>query len=98
MIGEKRRYIEARAGFSPSICDKSIQLLRAIKEYLLSFEETRHELAAIFEAFNNFILRSQKDIKVLLDYDERFMSRRDILASHLGSDIILTKCTISYTF
>ena len=76
--------IEARVDYETNIYDNPINLLQAIKEHSLQYEETRYEMKIIVDAFENYFNCKQKDNKSLLDYTKRFQVSRDVLNSHLG--------------
>ena len=48
-------------------------------------------MAAVHATFRSFITIKQKEGESLLDYSQRFKAARDVLVSHLGGPIILTK-------
>ena len=83
--------IEARVDYETNIYDNPINLLQAIKEHSLQYEETRYEMKIIVDAFENYFNCKQKESKSLQDYTKRFKVSRDVLNSHLGGVIRLHK-------
>ena len=64
-------------------------LIKAIKEHSLCFEESRYEMATIFDALKNYVNCKQKEQgkESLLDYTRRFKLSREILMSHVGDHL-----------
>ena len=85
--------IEARTTYESDIYNKPIALLKAIKEHSLCFEESRYEMATIFDALKNYVNCKQKEQgkESLLDYTRRFKLSREILTSHMGGPFVLNK-------
>ena len=48
-------------------------------------------MAAVHATMKAFLMMRQKDQELLIDYLNQFKAARDVLASHLGGPIILTK-------
>ena len=83
--------IEARIDYESAVYNDPIELLRAIKEHALNYEESRYEMATIFDALKAFVNCRQKDKKNIQDYTKRFKVVREVLISHLGGSIVLQK-------
>ena len=47
--------IEARVDYEKDIYDNPINLLQAIKEHSLQYEDTRYEMRVIIDALENYI-------------------------------------------
>lgn len=83
--------IEAQTNFKLTIYKNPIELLKTIKKHNLNYEKLRYEMKIINDVFKNFLLYKQKDKEILLDYIRSFKVLRDVLKSHVGSEIILSK-------
>jgi hypothetical protein len=83
--------IAARSTFKSTIYNNPIELLIAVKEHALNYQETRYEMSIISDAFRAVFSVQQKESESLQDYTRRFKTAREILESHLGGQIILPK-------
>jgi hypothetical protein len=82
--------IESRADFD-KIKNDPINLLKAIKEHSLNNQENPYTMSIILDAIRTLMSTKQKDKESLQDYTKRFREARDVMKSHLGGPIILTK-------
>ena len=83
--------INARKEYESKIYSDPMELLRAIKEHLLNYLETRYEMSIILDAFQALIHARQKEQENLQDYTQCFKTATKILVSHIGSPIMLKK-------
>ena len=83
--------ILSRKDYESTVKDNPIELLKAIKQHALNYQENRYEMAIIYDALKTLLLTRQKEGENLQDYTRRFCTARDIAVSHLGGPIILTK-------
>ncbi len=83
--------ISSRSSFESKIYNDPIELLMAIKEHALNYQESRYEMSIISDAFRAVFHVHQKENENLQDYTKRFKTSREILESHLGGQIILSK-------
>ena len=83
--------IEARTDYQSNVHNNPIELLKAIKEHSLNYEETRYDMRIIANAFEACFNCRQKDNESLQDYTKRFKMARDVLHSHLGEVVRLHK-------
>jgi hypothetical protein len=83
--------IVSRTIFEDTIYNDPIELLKAVKEHALNYQETRYEMSIISDAFRAVFNVRQKEGESLQDYTRRFKTAREILESHLGGQIILSK-------
>jgi hypothetical protein len=83
--------IIARSNFENEIYNDPIKLLNAVKEHALNYQETRYEMSIISDAFRALFNVQQKESESLQDYTRRYKTAREILESHLGGQIVLTK-------
>ena len=65
-------------------------LINAIKEQTLNYQDTRYEMEIIDNSLTHFLLTKQKD-KELHKYTKRFKSSKQVLKSQLGGPIKFTK-------
>jgi hypothetical protein len=83
--------IESRKDYDTVVKDNPIELLKAIKEHALNYNENRYEMSIILDSMRALLNLRQKDGESLQDYTKRFKTARDVLRSHVGGPIILTK-------
>jgi hypothetical protein len=82
--------IEARIDYQ-KIRNNPIELLKGIKEHSMNYQENRYSMSIILDAFRTLLGTKQRDGESLQDYTKRFRVARDVLKSHIGGPIILTK-------
>ena len=82
--------IEARTDFA-KLKDDPIELLKAIKQHALNYQEHRYEMSIILDALRSVINLKQREGEILHDYTKRFKTARDVMISHIGGPLILTK-------
>eukprot|EP00978_Attheya_sp_CCMP212_P016785 scaffold44262_cov52-Attheya_sp.AAC.7 len=68
-----------------------IELLKAVKEHSLNYQEHRYEMSIILDSIKNMLETHKKEHENLSDYTKRFKTSRDVLELHIGGPIILTK-------
>ena len=83
--------LENRSEFESKIKGNPIELLKAIKEHAMSFQETKWCILTIIDALKAFINMKQKEEESLIDYRKRFKTAKDVFMSHIGGPLILTK-------
>jgi hypothetical protein len=83
--------IESRQDFDKYIVNNPIKLLEAIKEHALHFQDKKYPMTIIMDAFRAFSNTKQKENESLQDYTKRFKVAKEVLESHLGGPINLTK-------
>ena len=83
--------IQARSDYVTKIKNKPRELLKAIKQHALNFEETRYDMAIVHDAFKTMFSTVQKEGESLQDYTKRFKVAKEVLESHIGGPLILSK-------
>jgi hypothetical protein len=83
--------IEAHPNYATKIRGSPIELLKNICQHFLNYHENRYEMSIIFDAMRNFINLRQKDGELLQEYTKRFKAALDVLTTHLGGPIQLTR-------
>jgi hypothetical protein len=73
--------IGSRSDYDTTVYNDPIQLLRAIKEHSLNYQETRYEMSIILDAFRAVFNSKQKESESLQDYTRRFKTSTEILES-----------------
>ena len=76
--------IQTRSDFESTIFDDPIELLRAIKQHALNFDETQYSMSIISNSERAFFATVQKRNESVTEYTRRFRTPRDIMESHLG--------------
>jgi hypothetical protein len=74
--------LEQRTDYETTIYNDPIELLKAIKEHALNYQETRY--SALFST-------KQREGENLQEYTKRFKTSKEILESHIGAPVILQK-------
>ena len=80
--------IEEHPDFESVIRDDPIELLKAIKVLMHEIARVRYPLASFTDALTRLINLKQLEHENLLDYVKRFKQNRDVLKSHVGSEIL----------
>jgi hypothetical protein len=83
--------VMAISNFEKKIYNDPIELLNSVKKHALNYQETRYEMSIISDSFRALFNVQQKENESLQDYTRRFKTAREILESHLGGPLILTK-------
>ena len=92
MRQRNEKKIQTTRDFETKIEDDPIELLKSIKEHALSYQEDKYLMEIIVEALISFLITSkQKEDEHLNDYTKRFKVLREVMESHLGGPLILTK-------
>ena len=83
--------MQARIDYESKVHNDPIELLKSMKEHALNYEESRHEMAMIFNTLKEHVNCRQKEKESSLDFTKRFKVVREVLQSHLGGATILKK-------
>jgi hypothetical protein len=68
-----------------------INLLKAIKQQVLNYQESCYKMSTILEALENLVNIKQKDTESLQDYTKRFRTVSAVMESHIGGPLQLNK-------
>lgn len=79
--------IESMKSFESRIKKNPIELLKAIKQYALSYQETKYKASIIYEIQYTFFNLKQQEGESLQDYSNRFKTAREVLETHVGGPI-----------
>ena len=83
--------ISNRRDFRNEIYDNPINLLKAIKEHALNYQEYKYSMSIVSDALRNLLHTKQKDNENLQEYARRFRTAEEIFQSHLGGPMVLPK-------
>ena len=83
--------ILARKDYQNQIYNNPINLLKAIKEHSLNYQESRYEMSIISDALRAAITLKQRENENIQEYTRRFKTSKEILEQHLGGPLVLTK-------
>jgi hypothetical protein len=83
--------LEQRTDYKTKIYNDPIELLKAIKEQALNYQETRYEMSIISDAFSALFGAKQREGENLQEYTKHFKTSKEILESHIGAPVILRK-------
>ena len=86
-----RNKIEARTDYGTKIKNNPIELVKAIKEHSLSYQENRYNMAVIFDSLKTMVNLRQKEGETLQDYTKRFRVTREVLETQIGGTIAIPK-------
>ena len=86
--------LEQRTDFHNKIYNNPINLLKGIKQHALDYQETKYAMEVIDNALVHFLLMKQRE-ELLYDYVRKFKTAKEVLESHVGDPIILTKTSKS---
>ncbi len=82
--------LESRVDFD-TLENDPIDFLKAIKQHALNYQEHQYDMSIIYDAITTLFRTKQKEHESLQDYMKWFCVSRDVLESHMGGPIILTK-------
>ena len=82
--------IQSRSNYE-TIENNPIELLRAIHEHSISYQENQHAMRIILDAMRGLVNIKQYEDESLIDYTARFKSARDVFKAQIGGTISLTK-------
>ena len=82
--------IEARTDYT-TINQNPIELLKAIKQHALNYQENRYPMSIIYDSMKTVFNTKQREDENLNQYQQRFKTQRDVMSSHIGGPIILTQ-------
>jgi hypothetical protein len=80
--------VEEHSEFETSIRDDPIELLNKIKVLMHNPIRAKYPFASLTKAISRVLNLKQSENKGLLDYIKRFKESRDIMKSHVGTDIL----------
>jgi len=83
--------ISASIDYETKIYDNPIELLKAIWEHAMDFQETKYEMSIIVDALKALLTTKQSEVENLVDYTRWFKTAKDLLESHIRGALILTK-------
>ena len=83
--------VEARSDYKSKIENNPNELLKALKEHALNYQENWYAMSIILDAFRTLFGTKLKEGESLQDYTKRFRVAKDVLESHIGGPIVLTK-------
>ncbi len=83
--------INARADFDKDVYNDPIELLRAIKEHSLNYQDTRYPMSIIADAYRQVFASRQHEGESLQDYTRRFKTSKEILISQVRCPLAMRK-------
>jgi hypothetical protein len=83
--------ITSRTDFKTKIKNNPIELLQAMKEHFLNYQEKKYNMSIILDSMKTLLTTRQKEGESLQDYTKRFGVTQEVFKSLLGGPIILTK-------
>ena len=89
---EMQNKLEAHKDFLTIVKGNPIELLKAIKQHALNFQDTRYPMSIIYDSIKAVVNLKQKEGENLQECTKRFKTATDVMVSHLGGPLILLKC------
>ena len=83
--------VQSRSDYEKIIRNDPRELLKAIRQHALNFQENRYDMAIIFDSLDSVRTTTQKDGEGLQEYTKRFRVAKEVLESHIGGLMIFTK-------
>ena len=83
--------IEARTDYGTKIKNNLIELVKAIKEHLLSYQENQYNMAVIFDSLKTMVNLCQKEGKIMQDYTKQFRVTREVFETQIRGSIAIPK-------
>ena len=80
---------ESRQDYENEIVNNPIQLLKAIKEHALNYEDKKYIIFITIDGFRTFATTRQKEGEALQEFTKQFKVAKYALESHLGGRIML---------
>jgi hypothetical protein len=80
--------VEEHPEFETTICDDPIELLNKIKVLMQDPIRAKYPFASLTEAISRMLNLKQSENEGQFDYVKRFKVSRDIMKSHVGTDIL----------
>ena len=81
--------IKSRKDYESVIKNNPIELLKAIKEHSMSYQENRCDMAQVYKALQDYINIKQKDDEDLVDCTARFKAAKDVLVGILDGPLVV---------
>ena len=88
--------IQTRSEFESKIFDDPIELLKAIKEHALHFDQSQYFMSIIANSVRTFFGTVQREKESLAEYTRRFRTAKDVMESHLGEPFSMLKIVESH--
>jgi hypothetical protein len=88
---DMKNQIKAKSDFKEKVNNNPFELLEAIKEHSLNYQEKKYNMSVILDSTQTFIGTRQKEGKAFQDYTKRFQVTQKVFESHIGKPIVLTK-------
>jgi hypothetical protein len=82
--------INSRSDYNTKIKNDAIELLNAIEEHALQYEDTRYSMSIVEDALRNLLMIRQKEDEDLVAYTDRFKTIRTIAVNQVGQELELT--------
>ena len=80
--------IQTRTDFETNIENDPIELLKAVKEHALNYQEHRYAMSIVLDSFMTMMPTKQKYHESLSNYTKKFKVAKDVMESHIGGPII----------
>jgi hypothetical protein len=84
-----RNKIKARTDYGTKIKNNLIKLVKAIKKYLLGYQENCYNMAVILNSLKTLVNIRQKEGETLQDYTKRFRVTRKVFKTQIGGMIAM---------
>jgi hypothetical protein len=86
-----KNQIEERDDFKTVIRNDPVELLKAIKQHALNYQEHRYDMAIIADSMKTWINCKQRDGESLTAFTKRYRTATEVMESHIGGPIPIPK-------
>jgi hypothetical protein len=86
-----KNIIEARSDFKSKIENNLFELLKAMKEHLMSYQKNHYNMSVMLDSLMTLLTTWQKEAESLQNYTKQFQITREVFESQSGRSIILLK-------
>ena len=88
---QMKQNIESKEDYHNKIKNNPFELLKTIEALSYNYQDSKYEVAIVFDALKTFITLKQYDDEHLTKYLERFKAAADNVVAQLGNEIKLSK-------
>jgi hypothetical protein len=87
--------VESMKDYETTIKGNPIELLKSVKQQAMSFQEDKYDVAIINDALRTLVNLKQRDHEQLHEYTKRFRTAKEMVETHFGGPINVTKIVSS---
>ena len=88
---QMKQSIESREDYQVTIKNNPFALLKTIEALSYNYQDSKYEVAIVFDALKTFVTLKQNEDEHLTSYYERFKAAADNVVAQLGNEIPMSK-------